>query len=201
MNYRNNSQGVGSFGDWTRFGQLSLLVAVLAALLFGGAARSGAESGAPDAQTVERPTDRASALEFIRLARAAEAAERRAALEDELTPLEREWGVKIRSLQLTAAGYTLDFRYEVLDAGKAAPLLDRSYNFTPFVIVEKSGARLGVPFTEKAGSLRSSVSVASQIKPGRVYSALFANPGHHVSPGDKVTVVIGDFKAENVTVR
>jgi hypothetical protein len=69
------------------------------------------------------------------------------------------------------------------------------------VIVERSGAKLGVPFTAKAGSLRSSVTTADQIKRGRNYSALFANPGKHVKPGDKVTVAFGNFQAESLVVQ
>ncbi len=153
-----------------------------------------------DAASAE-PTDRAAVLELIRQADARAEAESLAELRKNLTPLEREWGIKFLGLRLTAAGYALDFRYKVLDADKALPLLNRGFQLTPFVLVEKSGAKLGVPFTEKAGSLRSSVSSAKQIKVGRNYSAIFANPGNHVSSGDQVTIIIGDFRAEHVAVQ
>jgi hypothetical protein len=34
----------------------------------------------------------------------------------------------------------------------------------------------------------------------RTYFALFANPGRQIEAGDKVTVVIGDFRAEDLIV-
>jgi hypothetical protein len=178
-----------------------LIGTALAGLLFGGpaAAEIGAMPNATNATAA--PADRAAAFEIIRKANARTQAEELAAMEKDLTPLEREWGVKMLGLRLTAAGYGLDFRSKVLDPEKAAPLLDRSFHLTPFVLVEKSGAKLGVPFTEKAGSLRSSVTTTSQIKKGRNYSALFANPGHHVRSGDEVTIVIGQFRAENIPVQ
>jgi hypothetical protein len=119
----------------------------------------------------------------------------------ELTQAEKEWGIRLLGIRTTAAGYALDFRYQVLDPKKAAPLLQRQYSLSPYVLVERSGAKLGVPFTDKAGSLRSSVTDADQIRAGRNYGALFANPARHVKPGDRVTVVLGDFKAEHLLVQ
>jgi hypothetical protein len=123
------------------------------------------------------------------------------ALEASLTPLEQEWGIKLLGIRLTANGYALDFRYKVLDPQKAAPIVHRRFSPTPYVVVERSGAKLGVPFTDKAGSLRSSVTSVEQISRGRNYSALFANPGKHVKPDDRVTIVFGQFRAENVVVQ
>ena len=178
-------------------------VAGLALFVASGPAVSGSDETLASAGVAEvaRPATRDEALAYIRKVRDRERAERLALLGNEQTPLEREWGIKLLGLNVTAAGYSLDLRYHVLEPRKAAPLLNRAFNFTPYVVVEKSGARLGVPFTEKAGSLRSSVSTTSQIQAGRTYSVLFANPGSHVSAGDRVTVVIGDFVAENVVVR
>ena len=59
--------------------------------------------------------------------------------------IEERWGVEIQSVRLTAAEYMLDFRYRVLDADKAAPILDR--HIKPHVIVERSGAKLQVPIS------------------------------------------------------
>jgi len=123
------------------------------------------------------------------------------ALKKDLTPREKKWGVKLLGIRRSAAGYVLDLRYKVLDAEKALPILHRTFNPNPYVIVERSGAKLGVPFTDKAGSLRSSVSSAGQIRTGRNYGVLFANPGQYVKAGDKVTLVMGSFKAEHVVVQ
>ena len=113
--------------------------------------------------------------------------------------LEDKWGIRLEGIRLTAAGYMIDFRYRVIDPEKAAPLLSRQ-KIERHIIVEKSGAVLQVPSTEKLGALRSAVSTPDMVKRNRIYGALFANPGKHVKPGDKVTVVIGDFKAENIIV-
>ena len=109
--------------------------------------------------------------------------------------LQEQWGVDILGIQATATGYILDFRYRVVDAKKAAPLLDR--RIKPYILVEKDEARLEVPVTSKLGALRQTTT---HVKPNRNYFVLFSNPGRHVKPGDKVTVVIGDFKAENLSV-
>jgi hypothetical protein len=107
-----------------------------------------------------------------------------------------DWGVEVVGIRQSAAGYMLDFRYRVLDAEKATPLLDR--RIKPELVVAKSGATLKVPVPPKIGALRQS---AKYVKPNRNYFILFGNPGRHVIPGDKVSVVIGDFKAENLTVQ
>jgi hypothetical protein len=112
--------------------------------------------------------------------------------------LEEKWGIQLQPIRLTAAGYMIDFRYRVIDPEKAAPLLSR--NVHRYVMVEKSKAILQVPSTEKLGMLRSAVSTPAMVKKDRIYAALFANPGRHVKAGDKITIVLGEFKAENLMV-
>jgi hypothetical protein len=150
---------------------------------------------------VEKPRDLKAARAAIEQADAKAQAARLEALAKDLTPLEREWGIKLLGVRLTAAGYALDFRYKVLDPKKAAPIVQRRFSPTPYLIVERTGAKLGVPFTDKAGSLRSSVTTAEQVRQGRNYTALFANPGKHVKPGDKVTVAFGNFRADHLIVQ
>jgi len=116
----------------------------------------------------------------------------------DLAKLEEEWGIKLVGLRETAAGYFLDLRLRVLDPEKAAPLLSRQIQ--RHVIVEKSGAILKVPSAPMVGSLRSSVRTPNMVKANRIYSALFANPGRHVRTGDRVTLVLGDFRAEHLSV-
>lgn len=111
--------------------------------------------------------------------------------------LEEKWGVEVLGIHTTATGYLLDFRYRVLDAEKAAPLLDRRIKPGPYVIVEKDDARLGVPVSSKLGALRQTTF---KVEANRNYFVLFSNPSRHVHPGDKVTVVIGDFKVEHLNV-
>ena len=109
--------------------------------------------------------------------------------------IEEQWGVEIQSVRLTAAEYMLDFRYRVLDADKAAPILDR--HIKPHVIVERSGAKLQVPISSKLGPLRQA---QTHPQAGRNYYAFFANPGRHVKRGDLITIVVGDFTVEHLAV-
>ena len=168
--------------------------------LLGGAAAAGCLLAFGADATVTTAPDPQALRAQIEQAETEALAAQIEALAKDLTPLEKEWGIKLLGIRLTAADYALDLRYKVLDPEKALPLLHRTFNPNPYVIVERSGAKLGVPFTEKAGSLRSSVSSADQIKKGRNYSVLFANPAKHAKPGDEVTLVMGSFRAEHVRV-
>lgn len=111
-----------------------------------------------------------------------------------LTSLEDRWGIHVVGVRLAAAGYMLDFRYRVTDAKKALPLFSRQTR--PSLIDQASGARFIVPRFPKTGLLRPSNQPLEQ----RSYFMFFANPGKYIKPGNKVTVVIGDFRAENLTV-
>ena len=109
--------------------------------------------------------------------------------------LEEKWGIKILSIRQSANGYMLDFRYRVINPDKASLLLSRKEK--PYLIDQASGARFMVPSAPKVGPLRQTA-----IKPiaDRNYFILFANPGKYVKPGNKVTVVIGEFRAQNLVV-
>lgn len=109
-----------------------------------------------------------------------------------------EWGVEVLGVTRTAAGYMLDFRYRVVDPEKALPLLSRKGKVRSYLIDQATGATLFVPSSPKVGPLRQTSLTAT---PGRVYYTLFANPGGLVKPGGKVTVVIGEFRVEDLLVR
>lgn len=106
------------------------------------------------------------------------------------------WGIEIFGIRTSAAGYMLDYRFRVKDVDKAAPLLDRT--IPAYVVVEKSGARLGVPNPPTTGRLRASAKFAQK---DRNYFIFFGNPGHYVKAGDRVSVVIGDFKVQHLVVQ
>ncbi len=109
--------------------------------------------------------------------------------------LEKKWGIKIVAIRLSAKGYMLDFRYKVIDPKKSLPIFDPKIN--PYIIDQASGAKCFVPSAPKTGSLRQKTR---NPEANRDYFILFANPGRLVKAGNKVTLVIGDFKAENLTV-
>jgi len=112
----------------------------------------------------------------------------------DLEQIEEQWGVRIEGIRLSAGGYMLDFRYRVTDPEKAKALSDRSEK--PYIIEQATGAKFIVPSPPKVGPLRT----ANPPQAGRKYFIIFANPGKYIKQGNKVTVVIGDFRAENLTV-
>lgn len=109
--------------------------------------------------------------------------------------LKEKWGIEVTSLRLSANGRMIDFRYRVFDPAKAATLGDP--HSKPCLIDQATGARLKVPNMPKIGPLRQT---ATRLEAGKIYFALFANAGLVVKSGCKVTVEIGDFRAENLTV-
>lgn len=111
--------------------------------------------------------------------------------------LAERWGVKLLSLSLSAAGYMMDFRFRVLDTEKALALFD--HRSKPYVVVERSQAKLPVPISTKVGAFRPT-NRGRNIKADKNYYMMFANPDRHVKAGERVTVVIGDFTARNLTV-
>jgi hypothetical protein len=109
----------------------------------------------------------------------------------------KQWGVKLISLNLSAAGYMMDFRFRVLDADKASSFFD--HRIKPYVLAERSNAKLPVPMANKVGALRPT-NRGQNIKAGKNYYMMFANPDRHVKKGEQITLVIGDFKVEHLTV-
>jgi hypothetical protein len=61
---------------------------------------------------------------------------------------------------------------------------------------EQPHLRLAVPLMNKVGKLRQS----SPPEAGKTYRALFSNKGSYVKRGDKVNVMIGDFRADGLVV-
>ena len=109
--------------------------------------------------------------------------------------LEEQWGIQIASLRMSAAGHVVDFRYRIVDPEKAARVADRKLK--PQLIDQASSLALSVPAAPKVGALRQ-----TSVRPiaGRTYFVLFGNPNQIVKAGSKVTVVIGEFRAENLVV-
>jgi hypothetical protein len=106
-----------------------------------------------------------------------------------------DWGITVLGVQLSAAGYMLDFRYKVTDPEKALPLMSRDAK--TYLVDQETGAKLYVPSPPKVGQLRQK---SSQPQVGRTYFILFANPGRFIKVGSKVTVAIGDCRIENLIV-
>jgi hypothetical protein len=111
---------------------------------------------------------------------------------------EAQWGIRVEGLRLSAAGSMLDFRYRVLDAKKAAPLLDGKLQ--PMLLDAAHGARLGVPESAVLGRIRQTAR-NNNIKLNRNYFIMFGNPGKVLQSGDKVTLLLGQVKITDLSVQ
>lgn len=116
---------------------------------------------------------------------------------EEVKELADKWGVELLGMRLTTAGYMLDFRFRVLDVDKALPLFD--HRIKPHIVAERSNIKLPVPMSTKVGAFRPT-NRGKNIKADKTYYMIFGNPDRHVKVGEKVTVVIGEFKVEHLKV-
>ena len=104
------------------------------------------------------------------------------------------WGVDALSVKAVESGELIRFSYHVLDADKARPLNDKKNE--PELIAPQAGVKLVIPSLEKVGQLRQSSTPES----GKSYWMAFSNPGRTVKRGDRVNLVIGQFRAEGLVV-
>jgi hypothetical protein len=86
------------------------------------------------------------------------------------------------------------FSYRMLNLKKAKVLNDKEA--TPLLIDEKARVKLIVPTMEKVGQLRQS----SAPEEGKVYWMVFSNKSRIVKPGNRVSVIIGKFRADGLMV-
>lgn len=104
------------------------------------------------------------------------------------------WGIEHLSVKSAEAGEVIRFTYEVLDPAKAKMLNDQKIE--PSLIDDRAHVRLVVPQMDKVGKLRQT----SDPEAGRTYWMLFSNKGGFVKRGDRVSVVIGKFRADGLVV-
>jgi hypothetical protein len=104
------------------------------------------------------------------------------------------WGVDSLSVKWTESGEVIRFAYRVIDAAKAKTLNDKK--FEPSLIDLRAGVKLVVPQLEKVGKLRQSGTPEA----GKIYWMAFSNKGRLVKRGDRVSVVIGSFRADGLVV-
>ena len=108
--------------------------------------------------------------------------------------MEEKYGIQIKGVRLTAADHMLDFRYRIIDSEKASIFVNRQIK--PYLIDQATGTKLPVPRTRLGPMRQTAVKPAAD----RDYIILFGNPNKLVKQGSLVTVVIGEFKAENLVV-
>ena len=104
------------------------------------------------------------------------------------------WGVDSLVVRWAESGEMIRFSYRVVDPDKARALNDKKSD--PSLIDPKAGVQLVVPSMEKVGQLRQSADPEE----GKSYWMAFSNKGRLVRRGDRVTVVVGQFRAEGLVV-
>ena len=105
------------------------------------------------------------------------------------------WGIESPIVKYAESGEIIRFSWRVVDAEKAKPLNDKKVD--PVLIDPQVGVKLVVPSMEKVGQLRQS----STPEAGKSYWMAFSNKGRLVKRGDRVDVVIGNFRAEGLIVQ
>jgi len=104
------------------------------------------------------------------------------------------WGVDSLSVKLAESGELVRFTWRVLDPDKAKLLSD--IKAEPQLLDPQAGVSLVVPAMENIGKLRQSTMPEA----GLSYWMVFSNKGRRVKRGDRVDVVIGQFRADGLAV-
>ena len=104
------------------------------------------------------------------------------------------WGVEGLSVKLAESGELVRFGWRVVDPDKAKTLNDK--RLEPTLVDPQAGVSLVVPTMEKIGQLRQAVPPEA----GRSYWMVFSNKGRLVKQGSRVSVVIGEFRADGLVV-
>ena len=110
------------------------------------------------------------------------------------TYYEGAWGISELRVKTAESGELIRFNYRVLDPDKASALNDKKVE--PELYDAQARVKLSVPQMEKVGKLRQE----STPKAGMTYWMAFSNPTRAVKSGHRVDVVIGSFRATNLTV-
>lgn len=163
-----------------------LLAAVLAGALAGSAARAQAQPGGPGADQAgaRRPAPVATARRETPASWSARHGKY----------FQRNWGIDIVGIRRVASGYMLRFDYRVVDPDRASALTDRQSR--PYLIDEATHTALAVPAMENIGELRQ----VAPLEANRTYFVIFGNPGGLVKRGGRVTLVVGNFRAQGLVV-
>jgi hypothetical protein len=105
---------------------------------------------------------------------------------------EGSWGIDSFSVKAVESGELIRFTYRVADPAKARVINNKSTE----AFLDSGHARLVIPSLEKVGQLRQSSTPIA----GMSYWMAFSNPGRRVKKGDRVNIVIGQFRAEGLVV-
>jgi hypothetical protein len=109
---------------------------------------------------------------------------------------EESLGIEVIAMRQTSGGFMLDFRYRVLNPEKAMPLFQEEV--TPYLIDQSSGSKLPTIGSTKVGPFRPT---SGDPRKGVAYFMFFGNPGQLVKAGTKVTVVVNEYRLEDLVVQ
>ena len=104
------------------------------------------------------------------------------------------WGVDNFLVRSTASGHLIRFTYQVVNPARAEVLSDD--RVTPHLVDPKRHLVLEVPSVEQVGLLRQKGKPVA----GKEYWMVFSNKGEPVKVGDRVSVIIGSFRADGLRV-
>lgn len=104
------------------------------------------------------------------------------------------WGIDSLKVKWAESGELVRFSWRVLDPQRAKVLNDKKVE--PSLIDPRAGVSLVIPQMPNVGMLRQSQTPEA----GTSYWMAFSNKGRLVRRGDRVDVVVGPFRAENLAV-
>jgi hypothetical protein len=108
---------------------------------------------------------------------------------------EAVWGIEAPNVKAVESGVILRFSYRVIDPEKAKALSDKKVD--PVLVSPEKGIKLVIPTMEKVGQLRQA---PHELEAGKSYWMAFSNSGRLLKPGDRVDIVIGNFRAQGLLV-
>ncbi|MEZ4835228.1 MAG: hypothetical protein R2873_25110 [Caldilineaceae bacterium] len=101
-----------------------------------------------------------------------------------------EYGLNVFLVAVTAANGLIDLRVKIVDAEKAATLLQTADDYP---LLQTADGSILYPATEPP--------LHPELEDGAVLFAMFPNSENAVSPGDPVGVIFGDVALEPVTAQ
>jgi len=107
--------------------------------------------------------------------------------------LEKDHGLRVQLLAVTAAGGLVDLRLQIVDAEKAKTFLDDHANFPALSV----GDEIVLRTSEEAVAAEQDI----QIENGKSIFIMFPNTGNVIKPGDPVNIIFGDLQLETIQAK
>jgi len=132
----------------------------------------------------------------------------------QISPVERDYGIRVSRLALARGGSAIDLCYEIVDPAKVGLLADGT-NVAYLVDVD-SGSEIqlsaapqeqAMTGTTRGRSMAKMLRLAGEFPPpsgrlvaGRSYSALLPNPSGLVKSGSRMAFVVGNARVDNLII-